>query len=274
MKNHAIFGTLGDNIYYLCFMKLMGGGNLYVQMNYLQYYCKVLLKWADIGHATPGTINPWQYEFMKPLLEIQDYISSVSMWDNEPIEYSGEALWKFHQNSPGWKGNQTEDYASAHNINILDPEVKQKLLYEPWLKPVEPLKIPGKTIIVNRTPRYHHGNDGSGWMRWINKGLHHRFLFVGHPGEHSDFQTRFGIKVEYYPVKDMLEMARLIQGSEYFIGNQSMPLSLAIGLGHNYFCELRADYLSTRTPQGGYGDVWFPRSNGRYFCSDLTDVRF
>jgi hypothetical protein len=109
-------------------------------------------------------------------------------------------------------------------------------------------------------------------MRWISKGLHHRFLFVGHINEHAEFQARFGIKVDYYPVKDMLEMARLIQGSDYFIGNQSMPLSLAIGLGHNYFCELRTDYYGTRTPHGGYGDVWFPRSNGRYFCNDVINV--
>jgi hypothetical protein len=272
MKNHAIFGTLGDNIYYLCFMKLMGGGNLFIKMNYIGQYCAEVLGWTGIGLATPGTITVWQHDFMKPLLEIQDYINSVSMWDHEPIDYSGEEVGRLHRRIPGWTGNQTEDYAIAYNIDILDPEIKQKLLYEPWLK-VEPLKIPGKTIIVNRTPRYHSGTNGDGWMRWISKGLHHRFLFVGHPNEHAEFQQRFGIKVDYYPVKDMLEMARLIQGSEYFIGNQSMPLSLAIGLGHNYYCELRGDWQGTRTPHGGYGDVWFPRPNGRYFCNDITNVK-
>jgi len=271
MKNHTIFGTLGDNIYYLCFMKLMGGGNLYVKLDYLNHFCSVVMGWPQGAGAVAGTLHPWQYDFMKPLLEIQDYVNSVSIWKDEYIDYHGEGAWRQH-NGMSWNGNNVECYALANNINILDLEVKQKLLYEPWLKPVEPIKVPGKTIIVNRTPRYHHGTTGEGWMRWISKGLHHRFLFVGNPNEHADFQARFGIKVEYYPVKDMLEMARLIQGSEYFIGNQSMPLSLAIGLGHNYFCELRTDYYSTRTPHGGYGDVWFPRSNGKYFCNDSINV--
>jgi hypothetical protein len=273
MKTHSIFNTLGDNIYYLCFMKLVGGGDLYVKMDYLNYYCSAILGWPQGAGSVAGTIHPWQYDFMKPLLEEQDYINSVSKWNNEHIDYHGEGTWFLPPIAPWWHGNSTETYAKVNSVNILDPEVKQKLLYEPWLK-VEPLKIPGKTIIENRTPRYHHGTNGDGWLRWINQGLHYRFLFVGHPTEHAEFQTRFGIKVDYYPVKDMLEMARLIQGSEYFIGNQSMPLSLAIGLGHNYYCELRSDWLGTRTQHGGYGDVWFPRSNGRYFCNLLTDIKF
>ena len=271
MKNHTIFGTLGDNIYYLCFMRMMGGGNLYVRLDYLNYYCTAILKWNALAPPVAGTIHLWQYEFMKPLLEIQDYINSVSIWNGEHIDYHGEGAWRQH-NGMSWNGNNPECYALGNGVNILDPEIKQKLLYEPWLK-VEPLKIPGKTIIVNRTPRYHHGTNGDGWRRWINRGLHHRFLFVGAPHEHAEFQARFGIKVDYYPVKDMLEMARLIQGSEYFIGNQSMPLSLAIGLGHNYYCELRGDWPGTRTPHGGYGDVWFPRPNGKYFCNDTIDVK-
>jgi hypothetical protein len=50
-----------------------------------------------------------------------------------------------------------------------------------------------------------------------------------------------------------------------FIGNQSSALSIAIGLGKTYWCEVRADYERTKTPHGGYGDTWFPRVNGFYF---------
>jgi hypothetical protein len=63
----------------------------------------------------------------------------------------------------------------------------------------------------------------------------------------------------------LLHVAQVIQGSEMFIGNQSSALSIAIGLGKTYWCELRADYERLKTPHGGYGDVWFPRTNGFYF---------
>jgi hypothetical protein len=62
-----------------------------------------------------------------------------------------------------------------------------------------------------------------------------------------------------------LELAQVIQGCEQFMGNQSVALSIAIGLGKSYWCEVRKDYEQTRTPHGGYGDTWFPRINGNYF---------
>jgi len=89
-------------------------------------------------------------------------------------------------------------------------------------------------------------------------------VFVGSEAEHAAFCQTYNCQVEYRPVTDMLELARLIQGCEQFMGNQSMPLSLAIGLGKTFWCEVRVDYEHIKTAHG-YGDVWFPRANGHYF---------
>jgi hypothetical protein len=58
----------------------------------------------------------------------------------------------------------------------------------------------------------------------------------------------------------MLELASVIAGADQFIGNQSVALSLAIGLGVNYACEARQDLPLERN------ECYFPQHpNGDYF---------
>ena len=123
----------------------------------------------------------------------------------------------------------------------------------------------GKPIVVNRTSRHLHGSDGSGWNEFIKNGLGDYGVFVGSEEEHAVFENTLKIKITYHKTNDLLELAQVIQGAEQFIGNQSAALSIAIGLGKTYWCELRADYENTKTPHDGYGDTWFPRVNGFYF---------
>jgi len=119
--------------------------------------------------------------------------------------------------------------------------------------------------VVNRTTRYLYGAPSDEWYGWVDNGLSDYAVFVGTEQEHADFEDLFKIKIEYFKTNDLLELAQVIQGSEQFIGNQSVGLSIAIGLGKSYQCEVRKDYEHTRTPHGGYGDTWFPRINGFYF---------
>jgi hypothetical protein len=55
-------------------------------------------------------------------------------------------------------------------------------------------------------------------------------------------------------------MASLIAGAESFIGNQSAALSVAIGLGVQFWCEGRKDLPIERN------ECYFPKQpNGFYF---------
>jgi hypothetical protein len=259
--NHCIFGSFGDNIYALCTMKMLGGGDLYVKLNYLDYHCRHIVGFVNGAGPHAGRLTKQDYDFMLPLLEHQDYIDTVSVWNGEHIDADIEGAWKYHI-PKGWQGNVTESYAMTLGMDIHDWEIKRKLLYDPWLTPVEPIRIPGKPIVVNRTDRYLQHSDGEGWKNWTNNHLGELGVFVGSEKEHHNFQEYFKIKIQYYKVGDMLEMARLVQGCEMFLGNQSLAFSLAVGLGKSYWCEI---YETVPTPHGGYGDVWFPRHNGFYF---------
>jgi hypothetical protein len=262
-NNFYTSGSFGDSIYSLCLVKLLGGGNMYVKLNDMDRFAREVLGQPDAGPAR-GRYTYRDYEMLAPLLEAQDYISEVKVWSDEKFDYDFSDHYKYHYIS-GWKGNQTECYAMTQNMDIHDSEIKKKLLYEPWLTPVKPIKIPSKSIVVNRTSRYLYGAPSNNWNYWIKNGLEHYAVFVGTEQEHSDFQKIFNINIEYYKTNNLLELAQVIQGCEYFIGNQSVALSIAIGLGKSYHCEIRKDYASTKTPHGGYGDTWFPRINGFYF---------
>lgn len=263
-NNFHTIGTFGDTIYSLCLMKMLGGGNLYVKLDAISDFIKNVVGWPDAGEAA-GRYTKQDYEFLEPLLKAQSYLDEVKIWTNEEVTFPQMYdHWKFHIGER-WQGNQTECYALTMGMNILDPDVRRQLVFEPWLTPVKPLTVPGRPIVVNRTTRHLAGSDGTGWEEWINNGLGDVAIFIGTEKEHSNFEEQFKIKITRQPVSDLLEMARYIQGCEQFIGNQSSALSIAIGLGKTYWCEIRKDYEQTKTPHGGYGDAWFPRINGFYF---------
>lgn len=263
-KNFTTMGTFGDTVYSLCLVKMLGGGNMYVKLDALDDFAKNVIGWPNAGGAS-GRYTLEDYENIKPLLEAQDYLDSVDIWSGQQDDCT-ELLdhWKMHL-IKGWQGNQTECYALTLDMDIHDPTVRKQLLHDPWLTPVTPIKVPGKSIIVNRTPRYLYGPASEEWQGWIAEGLSDSGLFVGTPQEHADFEKTFNIKIQYQKTENLLELAQYIQGSEMFIGNQSVALSIAIGLGKTYWCEIRKDFENTRTPHGGYGDTWFPRVNGFYF---------
>jgi hypothetical protein len=263
-KNYVTHATFGDIVYVLCVMRMIGPGDLYVRLNHHDEFARTVLGWPDAGAAS-GRLTQKDYEIIAPLLEAQDFIGKVAIWNGEVDSYP-QLLdhWKMHLIG-GWQGNQTECYALAMGWDIHNPDLKKKLLHEHWLTPVDPIRIPGKSVVVNRTNRHLWGATGDGWNGFIENGLGDYGVFIGTADEHAAFEEQFKIKIHYEKTEDLLHAARLIQGCEQFIGNQSSALSIAIGLGKTYWCELRADYENTKTPHGGYGDTWFPRINGFYF---------
>jgi hypothetical protein len=262
-SNFHTLGTFGDTIYSLCLVKILGGGNMYVKLNALDEFAQKHFGWPDAGPAK-GRYTQRDYDMLEPLLKAQDYLDHVAVWKDESCDHDFSDHWKHHL-IKGWQGNQTECYAMTQGMNIHDEALRKQLLLEPWLTPVNPIVVPGKPIVVNRTVRYLYGAPSDEWFTYVGNGLGDYGMFVGTEQEHADFEELFKVKIHYQKTEDLLELARVVQGCEQFIGNQSVALSLAIGLGKSYQCEVRKDYQSTQTPHGGYGDTWFPRINGFYF---------
>jgi hypothetical protein len=260
--NFLNYTTFGDTIYSLCIIKMLGGGNLYVRLNYLDEFCMKVLGWGRNPHPNRLTLD--DFNQIQPLLSAQNYLQNVGIWQSDTIDFdlaSKNWQWILPQ---GWQGNQTQVYALSLGWDIRDPAINHKLLHEPWLTPVDPISIPGKSIVVNRTSRYLQADAHPKWFELIENKLCEQAVFVGSPSEHESFERLFKVQIDFFPTNNLLELCRVIQGSELFVGNQSIALALAIGLGKPYLCE-QNEQTATPTPNGAGGDCWFPRDNGKYF---------
>ena len=269
-------GTFGDTIYSLNVVKILDGGDFFIEENGMNKIAYNAWRAPDAGIHS-GRYTKKDIEFMWPLFETQSYIKNLKVWKNEQVNYDLRNHHKFVAdliNGPktgkfeNWQGNQTQCYAMVCKLDV--NKYRKELLLEPWLTVDSSIKIQNKPIVINKTPRYIKKYSdktitNEQWKSWIeNDSLEDMAVFVGSEEEHHTFCELYKCNVQYYPVSDMLELAKIIQGCEQFIGNQSMALSLAIGLGKTFWCEIRLDYETLKTPYG-YGDVWFPRTNGHYF---------
>jgi hypothetical protein len=256
-------GTFGDTLYSMCPVKILGGGDVYVKLNGMNE-----VAWNAFGAPNAG-VHAGRYtqadiDFLFPLLEKQSYIHKLDLWRNEIVDYDLGDHYKFTTGPTGWQGNQTECAAMVCGLDL--DKHRRALLIDPWLDPVEPIRIDNRSIVINRTSRYLQGGDPNAptWRKWVEDGLDDVAVFLGTQEEADAFNRQFGCNVPYHKVEDMLEMARIIQGAEQVMANQSIVMALAIGLGKTFWCETRKDYDNYRSPRG-WGDVWFPRVNGFYF---------
>jgi hypothetical protein len=113
--------------------------------------------------------------------------------------------------------------------------------------------------VLNRTARWVGPERNPVYDQWREEGVDRDTTFVGLESEFAAFVKEYGWECSYTPTKDMLELARVISSAEQFVGNQSAALSLAIGMGVPWVCELRRDLPEDRNecyfpnhPQGDY----------------------
>ena len=97
------------------------------------------------------------------------------------------------------------------------------------------------------------------WQKMYHDGkMGENAIFLGNEHEHEDFVNVVG-PIQHYEVKDMLEMAAVIEGADLFVGNQSVAYSLAMGLGKTAVLET----MKIKPLQNN--ECFFPRNNITYF---------
>lgn len=152
-----------------------------------------------------------RFNSLKPLLTLQPYIGSVEWTETFPKGtkpfYSFRDHYKIHENLA---------IQQARHIGV-------EISLEPWLTVPDPIK---QEVVIARSPRYH--NPQFPWRKVMASFT--KKIFVGLRSEHEAFQESFG-EIEYYPTKDILELARVICGASIVISNQTCAWWLAAGLG-------------------------------------------
>jgi len=256
MTTFSHSGTFGDIIYSLNIAKKLGGGDFYLRLNNIDNMAKkVFGPNANAGDHS-GEMTERQFHSLTSFMMSQDYVKSWNIWNGEPIDY---ALEDCGPEIVKQQGNYTFAYARA--LGFKPEEDFNYYMLQPWLTVKNPIKIPGKPIVINRVNRHLYGCDpeANNWKALFNRGLGSVAVFVGHKSEHAWFENFFKVKVQHYETYDVLECARVIAGCEQFVGSQSMCLSLAIGLGKTFLCECRKDL------QPFQNECYFVRPNAHYF---------
>jgi hypothetical protein len=246
-------GTAGDTIYSLAAVKQLGGGEFQIGIKNLELtVAKYGYRPEEVDPAHRGRYTEQDYAMLAPLIERQSYITKVTPWnsgDAEPdVDLDSYRAVLYRQ----FEGNIVESYFRTFNLP-LSPE----MYTQSWLE-ADPLTE--AAIIVNSTPRYRDPTAHDTWLQMCQDAdLEKNGLFVGTATEHETFVQNTGCKINYRPVKDFLELAGLIAGADLFLGNQSMALSIAMGLGKSSVVELH------KIKPQQYSECYFPRDNITYF---------
>ena len=223
-KSFIMAGDMGDIIYHLLFIKVLGGNKFHIDPNGKGYIREGYIKNGD---GNPPKFNLSKALFLLPLLKEQSYLKDVDLYSGDPLEawrqydvHAGE----FHKDDLGIQ-NLTYFHAKKYNLPL-------ELLNDPWIEVESSTKIqPHRDTIINRSLRY-RGNDN--YYFFSREKLNNKGVFVGLPEEYKDFVDRFGCKdVPYVKTDTCLELAEVINGHPNFIGNGSLACSLAMGMGKN-----------------------------------------
>lgn len=225
MNHYWHWGQLGDIVYALPTVKLLGPGKLTTSIlrPRLHFMYPLLSRhFTEVRHDDRGRMNHWSYQPVGVTHDLNIFRAT-----------SGGKMHLRHlalQHADPWG---------------LTPD-----LTVPWIEP-DPSWERAKydRVVIARSPRYRHPK--ADWWRqwvWIDDGRpvwprYPEVVFVGHEAEYVDLCVG-----RHHRCADAWEMCRLIYESKAFYGNQSMPLALAEGLGVPHHIELDGVCTNTVIP--------------------------
>lgn len=164
--------------------------------------------------------KPWnqaRLDALVPLMEAQPYLGKVVY--GEPQEKLTHDFIDFRRGALTYSISLADIHATWVGVT-LNP-------YTPWLTVKPSAEMAGK-VVVHKSPRY--ANPKFPWRALADK-YGDRMVAVGVTDELPLLMECLGRNIEFRPTTSYLELAELIAGCELFIGNQSSPCSIALGLG-------------------------------------------
>jgi hypothetical protein len=211
----ATSGGLGDIVYSIPVMKKLGIHTLYVKENY--YY------------------NPYGSLFTscKTLLESQGFKVLPTSGAYHPMVFEPTLRFNYNMDLARRQPRRGSNHIIISYLNEFG------LSHTDWTKPWLNIECEREILfsysIIQRTQRWRRGSQVN-WKKVVSE-IKTIPIFVGFKNEYEDFCQETGTEITYYPTKDILEMAQLIKYSDAFYSNQSVGLTIAQGLGKEYFLD-------------------------------------
>ena len=183
-----------------------------------------LVNWPHHDHTK---LTEDGIEQLRPLLEQQQYIAEVKFWDGETVDHN---LDKFRSHVR--YNNLSDSHLAAFALPFVERDKK-------WIN-IPPKKL-SKPYIIARSCRYH--SNFSFWEQ-LDREVVDNAYYIGHEKEHEYFQYTYGVSIDRHEVKDIYELAQVIEGCSKFYGNQGLPHAIAEGLKKDLVNEVYRVYPS------------------------------
>ena len=226
-------GLIGDIIYAIPAMKVLAGEKkicLHLLINQKSLYKKSMQHYNKNKILTDKSV-----EWLAPLLLSQNGFATCDIYTNQKIDYDLDEFRKlpFDYNM----GHICRWYFLAYGITAD--------LSKPWLFVNADTSFKNE-IIISRSFRYRAPG-----IRYDFLKEHPSITFLGLPDEFEDMKTMIP-HLKYRNVTNFLELAQIIAGCRFFIGNQSFPFAVAEALKVKRALEVYFECPNV-IPEGEYG---------------------
>jgi hypothetical protein len=228
---------MGDTLCAMVAVKILGGGDVYLRLGNLKKMIQEKLGWPDAGRHN-DKMRQVDFDQLEEFMLHQPYIHNFKVWNNEEIDYELENAASYLETGI-FPRNFSNQHALANGIDHTY-HVRQ-LQIDPWMECRTPIKFPGRPLVVHRNMNYQDGNElaSKTWQSLVNGQLAEQAVFVGGEDEHNAFEETYKIVIPHYKTESIMELARVIQGSEYFITSMGGPSAVALALGKTMMLEVR-----------------------------------
>lgn len=191
------------------------------------------------SHGKGQKFNDSGYEFLYPMLVVQNYIEDVRKWTPEitidEIDYNLNMFrYAFCDRNIAQMTNQNLMY--LHQV-ACDLKFGWK---GPWLQ-CEKKEFPKKTVIA-RSCRY---QSAAAFFHVYEQAIGEKAYFIGTDLEYAAFCDEIKFPPERYMIENSLDAAILINSMEQCISNGTFFYWVMVGLGKNIIHELALDIPTT-----------------------------
>jgi len=176
-----------------------------------------------------GQKDEWTNKFnsLIPLIKLQPYIKDCKLYDGEAIDYD---LDKYMETTHLKRGDRIS-IVENHFIAFDEP-YNELINGQKWLTDM-PEDHSFNTVVARSS---NHRNQMLHYNDAMDKAESLRF--VGTTDEYMDFCKEYPhADIRFVGTVDILELATAIGSCKQFIGNQSLPLAIALGLGKDCLVE-------------------------------------
>ena len=246
-------GNAGDIIYALPTVKKireLTGASIHL---YLRLGKPAILTHYNSHPVGNVMLNNTMADMLLPLIRSQHFIEKCELYIDQDIDID---LDYFRAGIIPTRGNIARWFSYITGVS---PD-----LWKNWLE-IEPDINFSNSIIVARSGRYKNMAIS---YAFLNK--YQPITFIGVESEYVDMR-KYLPDIEWVKVTDFLQMARMIAGCKFFIGNQSFPYSIAEALKVPRILEVSFEVINV-VPEGENGFDFFFQEHFEWLVENLNNL--